>query len=112
MIDQDTRAANAFYRLVRTFSESAKPWDGNVIFYETKPDEMWDLSLVARRVYGDREEFLAVAAAAAIDTFDQPLTARTIALPNRATLNKMKREAGFESKASLRENGAPVWRED
>lgn len=109
MLDQDTRAAKAFYREVRKFAEQAKPWATNAVFYETKPDETYDLSLVASRVYGRREEYLAVMAAAGIDTFDQPLTARRLVLPDDWQLLAIKRQTGFESIAKLREDFAPVW---
>lgn len=109
MLDKDTRAAKSFYREVRKFSESAKPWDTTAIFYETKPDEMFDLTLVSQRVYGRRDEYLAVMAAAGIDSIDQPLRQRRIAFPNEGQLIAIKRKTGFESIANLRENGAPIW---
>lgn len=112
MIDKDTRAAAAFYRAVRKFSERAKEWDSNAVFYEIKPDERFDLSLVSRRVYGRRDEFLAVMAAAGIDSFDQPLEQKTIALPSDGELLRIKRETGFESIAELREDYAPMWAEE
>jgi hypothetical protein len=111
MIDQDTRSAKSFYREVRKFAESAKPWDGTAIFYETKPDEALDLTLVSQRVYGRRDEFLAVMAAAGLDTFDQPLPQKRIVLPSEGLLIDIKRRTGFESIAGYRENGAPTWAE-
>ena len=111
-IDTDTRAAASFYREVRKLAEQAKPWDTNVIFYTTKPDEAYDLTLVSRRVYGYPDEFLAVMAAAGIDHVDMPLPQKQIILPNAATLLRLKRKTGFESRASLRENYAPMWAED
>ena len=109
MIDQDTRAAKSFYREVRKFAESAKPWDGTAIFYETKPDEALDLTLVSQRVYGRRDEFLAGMAAAGLDTVDQPLPQKRIVLPSEGLLIAIKRRVGFESIADLREAGAPIW---
>ena len=111
MLDKDTRAAKAFYREVRKFAEQAKPWATNAIFYETKPDEAYDLSLVASRVYGTRDEYLAVMAAAGIDTFDQPLQPKRLVLPNYMQLMRIKRATGFESVAGLRDDFAPVWAE-
>lgn len=111
MSDQDTRAAKSFYREVRTFAEQAKAWDSNVIFYETLPDEALDLSLVSSRVYGRRDEYLAVMAAAGLDTFDQPLPQRRICLPNEGALIAIKRRTGFESVDEYRQNGAPTWQE-
>jgi len=111
MIDTNTSAAKAFYREVRRFAERTKPWDTVAIFYDTKPDEMYDLSLVSRRIYGRRDEFLAVMAAAGLDTVDQPLTQRRLVLPNEAQLYAIKRRTGFESIAGYRENFAPTWSE-
>jgi len=109
MTDQDTRAAKSFYREIRKFAERAKPWDPNAVFYQTLPDEALDLSLVSMRVYGRRDEYLAVMAAAGLDTFDQPLPQRQIVLPNEGTLIGIKRRTGFESIADYRDNGAPTW---
>lgn len=109
MLDTDTRAAKAFFREVRKFSERAKSWDTTAIFYEIRPDEIYDLSLVSKRVYGRRDEYLAVMAAAGLDTFDQPLPQKRITLPNEGQLLAIKRRTGFESIAALRENYAPIW---
>ena len=109
MLDQDTRAAKSFYREVRKFSESVKPWDTTAIYYETKPDEAFDLTLVSQRVYGRRDEYLTVMAAAGLDSIDQPLSQKRIVLPNEGQLIAIKRRVGFESIADLREAGAPIW---
>lgn len=111
MIDKDPRAAKSFYREIRKFAERTNPWQ-QAVFYETKPDEIFDLSLVSMRVYGRRDEFLAVMAAAGIDTFDQPLTQRRITLPTEGQLSAIKRRAGFESIAGYREKFAPTWAEE
>jgi hypothetical protein len=109
MLDQDTRAAKSFYREVRKYAESIKPWDTTAIFYETKPDEAFDLTLVSQRVYGRRDEYLTVMAAAGLDSIDQPLPQKRIVLPNEGQLIAIKRRTGFESIADLREAGAPSW---
>lgn len=111
-MDRDTRAAASFFREVRRIAEQAKPWDTDVIFYETKPDEMYDLTLVSRRVYGYPDETVAVMAAAGIDHVDMPLPQKQIILPNAALLLRIKRKTGFESRASLREDYAPIWAEE
>jgi hypothetical protein len=71
---------------------------------------MYDLTLVSQRVYGRRDEFLAVMAAAGLDTVDQPLPQKRIVLPNEGRLIAIKRRAGFESIDDLREAGAPTWK--
>lgn len=109
MLDQDTRAAKSFYREVRKFAENVKPWDATAIFYDTKPDEALDLTLVSERVYGRRDEYLTVMAAAGLDGFDQTLTQRRIVLPDEGQLIAIKRRTGFESIDSMRENFAPIW---
>lgn len=111
MLDQDTRAAKAFYREVRRFAEQARPWSQDAVFYETKPDEAHDLSLVSARVYGRRDEFLAVMASAGLDTFDQPLPQKRIVLPNEGRLMAIKRITNYESIADYREDYAPTWGE-
>lgn len=108
-IDKDTRAAAAFWREIRRFSERAKPWDTNAIFHEVRPDEVWDPTLIAARVYGDRQEFLAVMAAAGMDTVDTAMKQRQIILPSAAELYRIKRTTGFESQPDLREDFAPIW---
>lgn len=111
MLDRDTRAAKSFYREVRKFAESVKEWDGSAIWYETKPDEMYDLTLVSQRVYGRRDEVLAVMAAAGLDMPYQPLPQKRIALPSNGLLMDIKRRTGFESVAQYRKSGAPTWME-
>lgn len=108
MIDTNTTAAKSFYRLVREFAERTKPWETQ-ISYEVKPDEAYDLSLVSRRVYGRRDEFLTIMAAAGIDMVDQPLTQKRLTLPTETQLYAMKRRAGFESIADYRSNFSPTW---
>jgi hypothetical protein len=107
-LDFDTQAARRFYGEVRKFAERTKPWQ-SAIFYETHPDEMWDLTLVSQRVYGRRDEYLAVMAAAGIDIVDQPLKQKRLVLPTEQRLNIIKRKTGFESIADLREDYRPVW---
>lgn len=109
MLDKDPRAAKSFYREVRAFAERAKPWDAGVVWYETKPDETYDLTMVSQRVYGRRDEFLAVMAAAGLDCVDQPLPQKRIALPSDGLLLGIKRRTGFESVDDFREDGAPIW---
>jgi hypothetical protein len=107
-IDVNSQAAKAFYREVRRFSERTKPWH-TAIFYDVKPDERWDITLVSERVYGRRDEYLAVMAAAGMSMVDQPLTQKRLVLPTDRQLTVLKRNTGFESVADLREDLKPVW---
>lgn len=109
-IDQNSQAARAFYREVRDFALGIKPWD-EAIYYDVKPDERWDVTLVSRRVYGRRDEYLAVMAAAGMDGVDQPLEQQRLVLPTESRLRQLKVAAGFESRARYREDGRPTWAE-
>jgi hypothetical protein len=109
MIDTNSQAARDFYQRVRTFSQNAKAWDANVIWYESSPDERFDLSRVSFRVYGRWSEFLTVMAAAGLDTFDQSLDQTTLALPTESVLYQLKRAAGFESMHEYRDGLGPSW---
>lgn len=111
-IDNDTTAAARFWRRIQDFASHAKVWDSDAIFYQVKPDEKFDLTLISQRVYGNRDEYLAVMAAAGIDSLDQEIKQKKIVLPIPARLNSIKRETGFESNYYLRENFAPVWMEE
>lgn len=110
--DSDTTAAARFWRRIQEFSLRAKVWDTDAIFYQVKPDEKHDLTLISQRVYGNRDEYLAVMAAAGVDSIDQELKQKKIILPIPARLNSIKRETGFESNYYLRENFAPIWKEE
>lgn len=108
MSDIDSQAAKDFYKAVRTFSERTKLWQ-SAIFHEVLLDEVWDATLISQRVYGTRDEFLTVMAAAGCDTVDMPIPQKQLTLPTQAQLYTMKRKAGFESIADYRENGKPTW---
>mgnify|MGYP005760488617 CR=1 FL=1 len=108
-LDFDNRAQRAFYQQIHAFSENAKTWHPNVIWYETKPDEMWDITLVSERVYYRRDEYLVVLAAAGLSSVEQPLPQIRIALPDEGTLYSIKRRCNFESIADRRRNNKPVW---
>ncbi len=89
-------AASRFYREVRQFALTAPAWE-DAVRYFTRPDERWDLTLVAQRVYGSRDEYLAVMAAAGLDRMDQELTERELVLPTADRLALIKKRTGFES---------------
>ncbi len=108
-MDSNPQAARALYRLVRDFSVGVSVTSRNVIYYDIKPDERFDASRVSFRVYGRWDEYLAVMAAAGIDTIEQPMEQKTIALPTDGLLTSMKRQAGFESIAEYRDSGKPTW---
>lgn len=95
-IRDNTQAAGAFFRAVRRFALTTRPWEP-AIWYETKPDERHDLTLVSQRVYGRRDEYLAVMAAAGLSHVDDELTERKLCLPNEGQLRKIKLTTGYES---------------
>lgn len=108
MIDKNSTAAKNFYKEVRLFSERTKSWESK-ISYETKPDEAHDLTLVSQRVYGRRDEFLVIMAAAGLDMVDQALPQKRLTLPTEAQLFAIKRRTGFESRADSLDNFSPTW---
>lgn len=108
-MDKNPQAARQFYQQVRRFSEQTAIWSSNVIRHQVTPDEAFDLSLISERVYGRRAEFLAVMAAAGLDSFDQELTQREILLPTEQVLDLIKRQTGFESMAERRTDKQPSW---
>lgn len=90
--------ASSFYRAVRQFADTARVWQ-DAIRYQTLPDERWDLTLVSQRVYGNRDEYLAVMAAAGLDRFDQELSEQELVLPTAQLLQALKRQTGYRSSA-------------
>ncbi|PAU79218.1 hypothetical protein [Halomonas salipaludis] len=110
-VDHHSQAARVYYRLVRDFAQSVQPWE-QAIYHDVAPDERWDITLTARKVYGDAGEFLAVMAAAGLDSVDQPLEQQRLVLPTADRLRAFKRRAGFESRADHRKGGRPTWRTD
>jgi hypothetical protein len=83
-----------FYAAVRQFAVSTPVW-GVAIRYFTLPDEVYDLTLVSQRVYGNREEWLAVMAAAGLDTLQQPLVQQDLVLPTPEQLLTIKASVGL-----------------
>lgn len=94
IIETQTPSCALMYRLVRDFSAKAKPWQ-TAIRYQTKPDERWDLTLVSQRVYGRRDEFITVMAAAGLDSVEQELTERLLVLPTEGQLLAFKDRAKY-----------------
>lgn len=89
-----------FYLAIRKFSLTEPVWSSVRVRYYTKPDERWDLTLVSQRVYGNRDEYLAVMAAAGLDRLDQELTERELILPSRERLAQIKAATGYVSSAT------------
>lgn len=108
-MDNNPQAARDFYSRVRKLCAGATVVTEGVVFHQVTPDEAYDLSLVSERVYGRRDEYLAVMAAAGIDTPETPLAQAVIALPTPASLLELKRASGFESIAEFRDSGSPTW---
>lgn len=88
-----TSAAELVKR-VGKFAQSTPTW-AECIVYESKPDERLDMTDVSQRVYGTRDEFLAVMAAAGLDAPWQVLTERRIILPTARQLAAIKAACGF-----------------
>lgn len=108
-LDNNTQAAKVFWREVQAWVAGVKPWD-SAIYYDIKPDERWDVTLVSQRVYGRRCEFLLIMAAAGVSCVDEPIEQQQIVLPSESQLRELKFKSGFESRNEHRENGGPTWR--
>jgi len=87
-------ATAAYIRRVSMFAQGQPAWSDRIV-YETKPDEEWDMTKAAERVYGSRDEWLAIMAAAGLDGIEQPLTPRTLVLPTADQLRAIKAETGY-----------------
>lgn len=93
--------ATELVRAVSTFAQRQPSW-AECIVYRTKPDERWDMSLVSQRVYGRRDEFLVIMAAAGMDSVEHELTERTLVLPTPRQLQAIKDRVGFVSDPTAR----------
>ena len=96
----EATAAAAFVRAVRKFAVQTPLW-GTAVRYFTKPDERYDATLIAQRVYGDRSEFLVIFAAAGLDTFEQITPEQQLVLPTASQLNALKIQTGYMSDEEL-----------
>lgn len=90
-----------FYRAVRQFAVSTPVWGASTRYF-TLPDERFDLTLVSQRIYGNRDEWLAVMAAAGLDRIDQELTERELVLPNPDQLQAIKERTGYQKPPVIR----------
>lgn len=84
---------NLFYKRIRQFATETPSW-ATAIRYHTKPDERFDLTLVARRVYGLPDEWPVIMAAAGLQSVDEPLNEQLLVFPTLAQLQTLKRELG------------------
>ena len=86
-----------FYKAVRRFAVMTPVW-GTAIRHTVIADEVNDLTVISRRVYGTNDDALAVMAAAGLDRVDQPLLEGSIiVLPTRLDLQAIKNSTGYGS---------------
>ncbi len=93
-------AASRFYRAIRQFAVTEPEWSSSRIVVQTLPSDRYDLTNVSQRVYGNRDEFLAVMAAAGLTRFDDELKEQQLVLPSKAMLEAIKSAHGFNSGAA------------
>lgn len=89
-------AAAELVRRVGAFAQRQPEW-AECIVYQTLPDERRDVTLVSQRVYGNRDEFLTVMAAAGLDSVEQELREQRLVLPTARQLAEIKALAGFKN---------------
>ena len=82
------------YQLIRDFSLSVKPYE-SALRYQVKPDEYFDVTLISKRAYGNRGDYLAVMAGAGLDSLTDRVPDQLLVLPTIMQLNNFKRVAGF-----------------
>ena len=111
-MDNNPQAARQFYQSVRALCEGATAITEGVVFHQVTPDEQFDMSRLSYRLYGRWDEFLAVMAAAGLDTSDAMIPQGRLAFPTEAKLLELKRAAGFESQPRFRSGGQPTWKTD
>lgn len=81
---------NLLHKRIRQFALETPSW-GTAIRYHSKPDERYDLTLIARRVYGLPEEWPIIMAAAGLQSVDEPLNEQLLILPTLSQLQTLKR---------------------
>lgn len=86
-----------FYREVRLFAVTEPSYSSRRQVVRTFPSERYDLTMVARRVYGDPEETLAIMAAAGLPTVDSALKEQDLVLPTLEHLRYLKEKSGLSS---------------
>ncbi len=86
-------AKSNLYHIIRKLAQTTPAW-ATAIRYQTKPDERFDLTLVARRVYGLPGEWPVIMAAAGLQGVDEPLNEQLLVLPTLDKLQRLKRNLG------------------
>ena len=81
------------HKRIRQFALETPSW-ATAIRYHTKPDERFDLTLIARRVYGLPDEWPVIMAAAGLQSVDEPLNEQLLVLPTLEQLQRLKRNTG------------------
>ena len=86
-------SATLLHTKLRQFAQTTPTW-ATAIRYHTKPDERFDLTLVARRAYGLPSEWPVIMAAAGLQSVDEPLNEQLLVLPTLEQLQRLKRNTG------------------
>lgn len=102
MIEKNSLSCARLVQLVGDFSATIQDWE-TAIRYQTKPDEIRDITLVSQRVYGSRNEYLVIMGAAGLSTLDEPLLEQLLILPTMDQLRKLKKQAGYENNKNARD---------
>ena len=90
----EATATAAFVRAVRKFSVQTPDW-ATATRYHTKPDERYNAPLIASRVYGDQSLYMAIFAAAGLDTLEQIIPEQLLVLPSYQQLQAIKIDTGY-----------------
>ncbi|MEY2875814.1 MAG: hypothetical protein RLZZ373_3185 [Pseudomonadota bacterium] len=89
-----TESHSGLFLAIRRFADSTPPW-GAAIRYRTTPGDRLDLMGVSGRVYGTPGEWMAIQAAAGLDSPELPLPEMELILPTPTQLAAMKAAAGY-----------------
>jgi hypothetical protein len=95
--ETDVIEVSRFYREVRLFAVSEPTYSSARQVVRTLPSERYDLSMVARRVYGDPAETLAIMAAAGLPNVDAELKEQNLVLPTPEHLRYLKQKCGLST---------------
>lgn len=88
-----------FYREVRLFATTEPSYSSARQVVRTFPSERYDLTMVARRVYGDPTETLAIMAAAGLPNVDAELIEQNLVLPSIEHLRYLKQKCGLSTES-------------